>query len=431
MAGADTGEPSEAGAGGEPASPRPVYGAPTLDKPCENDTELACAGPAQKQRLRCEDGTWRDNGVCSAQQNCDQTGGSCQDVVAECAGKQPNSKICVGDSVQRCGPDLVSIEELTACDGKCVSVNDGADCAPKSCGDGKTQAPEECDDGNDVNTDACTNACKNAVCGDGAKWEGHEQCDDGNAVATDDCNACKVPSCGDGSTWAGHEECDDGNAIKTDDCNGCKLPTCGDGATWAGHEDCDDQNSVKTDDCNACKAPTCGDGAAWTAHEACDDGNAVNVDACTNGCVLPVRTWTLWPMPNPVASGLPNPHSYDLSSSLVAKDNVTGLTWQRSYRTFVTFSQSIAYCEALDLGGSTDWRVPTRIELASLIDYSRTQAPLIDVTAFPGVATSEVFWSSTPHIFNAVSLWALQCFDGTMQGVDNGNDLPLAVRCVH
>src|SRR6185369_10517603 len=102
-----------------------------------------------------------------------------------------------------------------------------------------------------------------------------------------------------------------------------------------------------------------------------------------NACVFPVRTWTLWPMPNPVTSGLPNPHSYDLTSTSVAKDNVTGLSWQRNYRGFVTFSQALDYCETLELGGFSDWRMPTRIELASLIDYSRAQAPLIDTTAFP------------------------------------------------
>ncbi|MBK8266581.1 MAG: hypothetical protein IPK80_35310 [Nannocystis sp.] len=36
-----------------------------------------------------------------------------------------------------------------------------------SCGDGEVSAFEECDDGNADNTDMCTDACTNALCGDG------------------------------------------------------------------------------------------------------------------------------------------------------------------------------------------------------------------------------------------------------------------------
>src|SRR5262245_22524726 len=35
------------------------------------------------------------------------------------------------------------------------------------CGDGMVDMGEECDDGNPDDTDACTNACLNAICGDG------------------------------------------------------------------------------------------------------------------------------------------------------------------------------------------------------------------------------------------------------------------------
>ena len=84
---------------------------------------------------------------------------------------------------------------------------------------------EQCDDENDVNTDACTNACRFAECGDMITGP-NEECDDGNAVDSDLCtNQCRDARCGDRivSEIAG-ETCDDGNVIGDDGCSGiCEL----------------------------------------------------------------------------------------------------------------------------------------------------------------------------------------------------------------
>jgi cysteine-rich repeat protein len=45
------------------------------------------------------------------------------------------------------------------------------------CGNGVLDTGEDCDDGNTVDTDACTSACQNAVCGDGVIHSGVEECD--------------------------------------------------------------------------------------------------------------------------------------------------------------------------------------------------------------------------------------------------------------
>ncbi|MCY1059543.1 DUF4215 domain-containing protein [Nannocystis sp. SCPEA4] len=164
------------------------------------------------------------------------------------------------------------------------------DCAEPSCGNGAKEAGEPCDDGNQVDTDACTNACTLAACGDGIVWSGEEECDDGpDNGPGKPCNAaCAANACGDGNLGPG-ETCDDGNDDETDDCASCQFATCGDGAVWAGHEVCDDGNAVDTDECtNACESATCGDGAVWADQEACDDGNMVDTDDCTNACELPV-----------------------------------------------------------------------------------------------------------------------------------------------
>ena len=134
---------------------------------------------------------------------------------------------------------------------------------------------------------------------------------------------------------------------------------------------------------------------------------------CTSGCksgkLIPPsgltldHSWALWPMPNPASQpGLPNHASYTIQD-LVVVDNVTHLTWQRFPDTLsfaaYTWTDAQAYCASLTLGCYTDWRLPTRIELISIVDYARNVAgqsmvPTIDPVAFPATPM-EGFWSST------------------------------------
>ena len=80
-------------------------------------------------------------------------------------------------------------------------------------------------------------------------------------------------------------------------------------------------------------------------------------------------------MPNPVATGLPNPASYDTSVAGVVSDKVTGLMWERnvnatpcSGRTTCLQGAAADYCSANRTGSHADWRLPTVIELVSLLD---------------------------------------------------------------
>jgi hypothetical protein len=96
-------------------------------------------------------------------------------------------------------------------------------------------------------------------------------------------------------------------------------------------------------------------------------------------------------MPNSqvdVSAGAPNLASYKDNGNGTVTDNVTGLMWQQTVeatKTF-TYSQAYTYCQDLALAGYGGWRLPTRIELASIVDVGRT-VPSIDPTAFPGTPT--------------------------------------------
>jgi len=100
-------------------------------------------------------------------------------------------------------------------------------------------------------------------------------------------------------------------------------------------------------------------------------------------------------MPNPVRSGLPNPMSYTVSAtSHRVTDNVTQLSWQRNVDAGAfEWAEAQAYCACLQIDGIGGWRLPSRIELASLADWTALH-PAIDSVAFPDTP-SEAFWSAS------------------------------------
>ncbi|MFT3922999.1 MAG: DUF4215 domain-containing protein [Myxococcales bacterium] len=162
-----------------------------------------------------------------------------------------------------------------------------------ACGDGAVSGVEECDTPNTPN-DACTDNCKNNVCGDGVVFTGVEECDDGNGSNADTCaTTCKTIACGNARVDPG-EDCDDGNQVNTDACpNSCRNPGCGDGIVQASlNEQCDDGNLINTDTCTydattpKCQNAKCGDAVVQAGVEACDDGNLVNGDGCETNCKL-------------------------------------------------------------------------------------------------------------------------------------------------
>jgi len=121
-------------------------------------------------------------------------------------------------------------------------------------------------------------------------------------------------------------------------------------------------------------------------------------------------------------------------------DNVTGLMWQgcEAGRTGAmcesgasatyTWVDALAYCEGLDWGGHTDWRLPNVDELTSIVD-DHTYAPSIDTTAFPAT-TAHLFWSSTSRVAFASEsdAWMVYFIYGVVSY--NGKAGTIRARCV-
>ncbi|HEY6722860.1 MAG TPA: DUF1566 domain-containing protein [Polyangiaceae bacterium] len=81
--------------------------------------------------------------------------------------------------------------------------------------------------------------------------------------------------------------------------------------------------------------------------------------------------WACWPMPNMAGSGLPNEASYTRIEDGVVLDNITQLMWDdRISAQAHMWQDAIEFCEAFEWGGFDDWRLPTRIEMTSVLDHS-------------------------------------------------------------
>jgi hypothetical protein len=66
--------------------------------------------------------------------------------------------------------------------------------------------------------------------------------------------------------------------------------------------------------------------------------------------------------------------------------------WQRESAAESGFAEAAAHCAELELAGRCDWRLPTRIELVSLVDFTLSN-PALDTTTFP--AASGEYWSTS------------------------------------
>jgi hypothetical protein len=107
-------------------------------------------------------------------------------------------------------------------------------------------------------------------------------------------------------------------------------------------------------------------------------------------------------------------------------DNNTGLIWQQGEGGKKTWEDAITYCEDLSLAGYTDWRLPNKNELNSIIDYE-IYDPAIDTNFFSNVYAS-YYWSSTTYVSSSSSAWGVYFYDGYVDGGDkSGSNY---VRCV-
>jgi len=98
-----------------------------------------------------------------------------------------------------------------------------------------------------------------------------------------------------------------------------------------------------------------------------------------------------------------NPMSFKDNGNGTITDNNTGLIWQKTDGGEMTYEKAIQYCDTITLGGYTDWRLPTGIELFS-INYFEANNPAMNTTFFTKTL-AEYWWSSDKQADNAGIIW--------------------------
>jgi hypothetical protein len=138
--------------------------------------------------------------------------------------------------------------------------------------------------------------------------------------------------------------------------------------------------------------------------------------------------WAAWPMPNPASLDAGNPQAFEMPGSDVVVDAITKLEWQQSVENGPQ-SRSAAekYCEKLRLVGG-GYRLPSRIELLSLIDFTQGN-PYLDAKAFPNAPTGK-YWTSSRYAKNAASGWIVNFEFGTTLVQIETENVEHLVRCV-
>ena len=82
-----------------------------------------------------------------------------------------------------------------------------------------------------------------------------------------------------------------------------------------------------------------------------------------------------------------------INGDVIVTDSTSGLIWQKTSSSATTWSLALSYCENLTYATYSDWRLPNKNELLSLVNFVKSSAPYSN---FPDIPSNEI-WSSTTN----------------------------------
>lgn len=424
------------------------------------EEEICVDGTCTLNPETCEAGESVCEGRCvdlqSDLENCGACGESC-----------PEDTLCLAGACLPCATG----QEI--CDGRCVEVlSDANHCGgcdnvcelDQVCTHGVCTCPdgeEDCGGGCvDVRYDAANCGACGASCADLPNSEGQAVCVDGECLLAcvapfEDCDGDWTTGCEtnlDSPTNCGGCGIDcKGPKVVEAECVGgfCEIKTCE--PHWANcnedHTDGCETNTLQSPlHCGGCFQPCeglpnasntfcqqglcrfkCEPGFGDCNEDTADgcetdfDANPMHCGACNNACTggdlcvggkcVPDYEWATWPVPPDVPTAL-------VEHIEAVDDPITGLTWLK-YPPTETMSWEDAndYCENLAVAGHADWRMPSVVEMMTIVDHSRQNPALPPV--FPSV-TGE-FWTTSRYVPASESLdeppppqWWRQSAAGTL-----------------
>jgi hypothetical protein len=129
---------------------------------------------------------------------------------------------------------------------------------------------------------------------------------------------------------------------------------------------------------------------------------------------------------------LDSPSTFTDNGDATVTDLRSGLLWQQLVDADTyDWATAKTYCADLLRAGMRGWRLPTKAELESIVDFgvdTRENDPSIDATAFPGTPAA-YFWSSSAYVGAAGNAWGVNFDNGVSRRLDVSSTY--RVRCVH
>lgn len=207
-----------------------------------------------------------------------------------------------------------------------------------------------------------------------------------------------------------------GDAKTADGDVGEKAPSCGDGLCNSAEsldscvQDCGGPNRHLA---NACNSP------GTTA--GCPSGYICIARSFSGGgpvCVADFATWPQLPGGHPEGSFVAHPAS--------TTDLLTGLTWATRISSPVMETDAALLCSQAKDEGLRDWRLPTRAELHSLVDYNR-QGVMSVAPGFEWNPGTYCHWSASKAA-DGWGSWVVNLDGG--KSMTYGSQYTCVTRCV-
>lgn len=186
------------------------------------------------------------------------------------------------------------------------------------------------------------------------------------------------------------------------------------------------------------------DGVAGFSYQKISEaGDALPADAAQWQCVTDTVSGLMWEVKKPADKVYGNAGLHDADDlymwyygDVTANGGAVG-NWNSEYNqcagytagqpaTYCNISEFVSRVNEAGLCGSSDWRVPTRAELESLVYYGTTR-PAVDVNYFPSTV-NDYYWSISPTAAGKDTAWAISFQFGFSAPLRRDN--PRAVRLV-
>lgn len=113
--------------------------------------------------------------------------------------------------------------------------------------------------------------------------------------------------------------------------------------------------------------------------------------------------------------------------------SASALMWQDNESIQKSWGGGLSYCDAFSGGGYTDWRLPNKNELLSLVDYNKTSPSINNIfqnIASPTYETASYqYWTSLTYLGYEYRAWSIDFYRGE-ESIGSNKDSNYYVRCV-